>query len=109
MNSTAIKEITGNAPNGKEGFWKQHAVLHKESGLSRAEYCRKNHLSYDCFGYWLCKWRKVTPKLVPINLKSAPPPAAIPEPLLCTLAFKSGRVLKIHDKNIIPLILSTLD
>jgi hypothetical protein len=107
MNSAANQETNVKVSSGKEDFWKQHAVLQKGSGLSRAEYCRKNQLNYACFRYWLCKWRKISPKLISVTLTSAA--AVTTEPLLCTLTFKRGRTLRIHDKSIIPLILSSLD
>ncbi len=107
MNSAANQDITVKVSSSKEEFWKQHAVLQKGSGLSRAEYCRKNQLDYNCLGYWLYKWKKISPKLIPVTLTSAP--TVTSEPLLCALTFKRGRVLKIHDKSIIPLILSSLD
>ncbi|NDH68534.1 MAG: hypothetical protein EBY22_11660 [Gammaproteobacteria bacterium] len=107
MNSAANQDINVKASTSKEDFWKRHTVLQKNSGLSRAEYCRKNQLNYACFGYWLCKWRRISPKLIPVTLTSSP--AVITESLLCTLTFKRGRTLTIHDKSIIPLILSSLD
>jgi len=107
MNSAANQDINVKVSSSKEDFWKQHSVLQKGSGLSRAEYCRKNKLNYNCLGYWLYKWKKISPKLIPVTLTSAS--AIISEPLLCTLTFKRGRTLKIHDKSIIPLILSSLD
>ncbi len=58
MNSAANQDINVKVSSSKEDFWKQHAVLQKGGGLSRAEYCRKNKLNYNCLGYWLYKWKK---------------------------------------------------
>ncbi len=66
MNSAANQDINVKVSSSKEDFWKQHAVLQKGSGLSRAEYCRKNKLNYNCLGYWLYKWKKISPKLIPV-------------------------------------------
>ncbi len=52
----------------KERIWKEHAQRQKESGLSRAAYCREHQLSYDQFGYWLQKWRQQTTSSQPVKL-----------------------------------------
>ena len=40
--------------------WQLHVQAMKESGLSRAAYCRKHGLSYDAFTYWCHKLSDVT-------------------------------------------------
>jgi len=35
-----------------EIFWKAHVRAHEKSGLSLAEYCRRQGLSYHAFRYW---------------------------------------------------------
>ncbi len=40
------------APNQSEDFWKKQLENLKESGLSRAQYCRENRVNYDRLGYW---------------------------------------------------------
>jgi len=35
-----------------EMFWKDHVKAYKRSGLSLAEYCRRQGLSYHAFRYW---------------------------------------------------------
>ena len=100
-----IKEINAE----KERFWKNHSKLHKESGLSRIDYCRKHQLSYDQFGYWECKWRhresqqNVSPMLLPIKINHSMPRENIQQKILCTLEFKKGYQLQIHDKSIVTL------
>jgi hypothetical protein len=32
--------------------WEAHLKAAAKSGLSRAEYCRRHHLSYHAMGYW---------------------------------------------------------
>jgi hypothetical protein len=39
----------------KPAFWKAHVKALQTSGLSRAEYCRRNGLSYDAMTYWHSK------------------------------------------------------
>lgn len=93
----------------KEQFWKDHAKLQRESGLSRVAYCRKHQLSYDQFGYWKHKWRQQAApfKLLPVNFSR--PDRASERPQLetiCTLAFKNGHELKIHDSTVLLTLLS---
>lgn len=93
----------------KEQFWKSHAKLQRESGLSRIAYCRKHQLSYDQFGYWKHKWRQqISPlKLFPVNF-SLPDNVNERRQLetICTLAFKNGHELKIHDSTALLTLLS---
>lgn len=52
-------------------IWQVHVKAMEESGLSRAEYCRRRNLSYHALGYWLRKLAKPIAKpsiLVPITL-----------------------------------------
>lgn len=99
-------------PTDKERIWKEHAQRQKDSGLSRVAYCRKHQLSYDQFGYWLQKWRQQTMssqsvKLLPIHVsKSFKMHDALQSETICTLAFKNGHVLKIHDKSVLTMLFS---
>jgi hypothetical protein len=55
-------------------YWAAHLKALEQSGLSRAEYCRRNHLSYHALTYWLRKGQTQSNHemaLVPITL---PPP-----------------------------------
>jgi len=93
----------------KEQFWKEHAKHQLESGLSIVAYCRKHQLNYDQFGYWRQKWRQQSAAvgLLPVHLNKTP--QVIPQAqsdTVCTLAFKNGHELKIHDKTVLPLLLS---
>jgi hypothetical protein len=109
---TTLKASTVKNTVEKEQFWKEHTRIQKESGLSKIAYCRQHELNYARFCYWLRKWKSTPPKLVPIKLKSDEkqfPANALTTPLLCTLALKNGNVLKIHDKEVLPLILSILN
>lgn len=47
--------------------WQQHFIAQKQSGLSRAEYCRINNLSYDNFYYHHKRYQEA--RSVPNNLK----------------------------------------
>jgi hypothetical protein len=105
MNTVQKIIPTHEADPAKEQLWKEHARRQKESGLSRIAYCRKHQLSYTKFGYWERKWRQETTgsKLVPIHLNE---PTKIVSETICTLSLKNGHELKIHDKTILPMLLS---
>jgi hypothetical protein len=94
----------------QEQFWQEQSKRQKASGLTRLAYCRKHALNYDQFGYWERKWRKKmepSAKLLPVHLNPLPKLNANPQrETLCTLAFKNGHELKIHDKTVLPLLLS---
>lgn len=93
-----------------EIFWKNHYDLLNSSGMSRVEYCRKNNLNYDRFGYWVSKWNRNKPEvannLVSIKLKSADVPVA--QSVLCTLKSKNGCLIQIHDESVFAMILEKL-
>lgn len=102
MNTVREITITRELVTEKEQIWQEHIKVQKESGLSRKAYCVKHHLNYDQFGYWVNKWRQQQPipKLLPVHLnRPAPKPVT-----LCTLVFKNGAELKVHDQSILPLL-----
>jgi len=67
----------------KVRHWQAHIKAQKQSGLSRAEYCRQHHLSYHAATYWDRRLSKSTCQettLVPVafasRIKINPAPAA---------------------------------
>lgn len=65
---------TGKTSNRR--LWQAHVHAFHRSGLSRAEYCRQNNLSYHALTYWQRKLSNPrTAKkcsLVPVSLQPAP-------------------------------------
>ncbi len=59
-------------------YWQRHIRAQQASGLSRAEYCRQQHLSYHALTYWQRKVGRTSsagPALVPVPVeKMLPPP-----------------------------------
>lgn len=54
--------------------WQAHITAQKQSGLSRAEYCRQHQLSYHAASYWYRRLSKPTNQettLVPVALASS--------------------------------------
>ncbi len=92
----------------KEQFWQEHVHLKQKSKLSRAEYCRKYDLHYGQLEYWESKLCPQKPVLLPIKLAIDNTSCCKSQTTLCTLAFKNGNVLTVHDKSIVPLLLSAL-
>lgn len=110
MNHAIQVKAVDESMTEKERFWKKHAKQQRESGLSRMVYCREHQLNYDQFGYWEQKWRrqKTASTLLPVKVThSTMADEAIPK-TVCTLLLKQGHQLKIHDKSILPILLSTL-
>ena len=55
-------------------YWQAHVTAQKQSGLSRAEYCRQHQLSYHAATYWNRKFSKSTSNettLVPVTFASS--------------------------------------
>lgn len=107
----ATTQYINNESNVKEQFWRKHIKLKSDSTLSRASYCRNNELDYDQFGYWEQKLKLASqsPELLPIKLISTKHEEISiqnPTTTLCTLVSKNGNVLTVHDKSIIPALLS---
>jgi len=52
-------------------YWQTHIRKQQESGLSKAEYCRRHNLSYYALNYWQRKLSKTSPTptaLVPVSV-----------------------------------------
>ncbi|MHC4139679.1 MAG: IS66 family insertion sequence element accessory protein TnpA [Planctomycetota bacterium] len=51
--------------------WENHLKSWKKSGISRAEYCRNNQLSYHALNYWKKKFEKSksAPRLTLVKLE----------------------------------------
>lgn len=94
-------------------FWQNHFKSLKLSGLNRKEYCVKNNLNYDQFGYFISKWAKQmsAPKidlpLIPVTIKNEASSLLVASnKLLCSVSLSNGLVLKIHDVSVLPFILN---
>jgi len=60
-----------NRKNHPQHYWQGHSKAQQESGLSRAEYCRQQNLSYHALTYWQKKLGKPSPAstaLVPVPI-----------------------------------------
>ncbi len=60
MDSIVISEVAQRDTTDREAFWQNHYELLSSSGLSRAEYCRRNNLIFVPFKYWIKKFSCTT-------------------------------------------------
>jgi hypothetical protein len=68
---------------GSQTVWQAHVHKQQKSGLSRAEYCRRQNLSYHALTYWTRKLshpRPDSPILVPVPLKNVRHRSSAAEP-----------------------------
>ena len=74
-------------------FWKAHVQAWKDSGLKRAEYCRRQRLSYDALTYWYAKTKNAdsqtaSSSIVPVlTIQPVEPPVQSPIRIRCGKQF----------------------
>jgi hypothetical protein len=115
---TVSTKIRSYVAEGKD-FWEKHLLEFRESGLKKASYCRANGITYYRFNYWEKmlsdkKSQFANPKkspernlsqLLPVEIKRD---AKVNVRGLCSLEFKNGTVLRIHDEQALGFILGRL-
>lgn len=74
----------------KQQFWKKHITAWKGSGLSQAEYCRKQDIPVKTFGYHK---RRMTSAAKPQKIIAVPATAAISP---SADKSQSGKPIKLH-------------
>ncbi|MGE0207412.1 MAG: hypothetical protein AB7R69_06205 [Candidatus Babeliales bacterium] len=111
METTLSTSIENKPVTEDINFWQHHIEALQSSGLSRAKYCKHYEVNYDRFGYWL---KRLSPSLVntliPIQLTSTSHELKTSvNDTLCTLQFKNGHCLQIHDEKMLIRILEHLN
>lgn len=109
MKEVKTKYRIAKQPHEDQAFWQQHIAAHAVSGVSKITYCYLNQVDYARFIYWSNKESldASAKPLVAIKLHSiAEEVSKVP---LCTLAFKSGACLHIHDERVLAVILDRLN
>ncbi len=87
-------------------YWESQIESQKKSQLSKSAYCRANQISYFRFNYWEKRLKKSCHPLIPIKIKSVMhSPNNKP---ICSITFKNGNDLHIHDKEALILILDRM-
>lgn len=122
METPSINKIPRVLTYEDENFWKKHVRDFPESGLTKAAYCRKNAINYALFFYWVKKISSpqkilsknipgkenknnisVTIPLLPVQLKNESD--SIKHGIHCSINFKNGSTLHIHDPQSLFIIL----
>jgi hypothetical protein len=71
-----MTNLIKNNPTIQSRKWQAHLAAQAKSGLSRAEYCRRQRISYHAFTYW---WKRLSKPsvnditLVPVTLRRPDP------------------------------------
>ena len=63
----------GSKKSTKQDYWQQHITAWKVSGLSQRQYCAREDLAVQTFGYWQRKLKKETsrPIFYPLTVPAA--------------------------------------
>ena len=67
-----MTKAPGTAQSQGRRYWQAHVTAQQESGLTRAEYCRRHDLSYHALTYWRTKLSGTSGQqgqLVPVPLE----------------------------------------
>jgi len=89
-----------------KAYWESQIESQKKSQLSKSAYCRANHISYFRFNYWEKRLKKSCHPLIPIKIK--PAINSSKNKPICSIIFKNGNDLHIHDKEALILILDRM-
>jgi len=65
----------------KQQYWGDHLHTWRKSGLTQAEYCRRNQLSTKSFTYWKSKTRRVDRSACGSPAPADPPMKFVPVPV----------------------------
>jgi len=76
--------------------WQAHVQAFRRSGLSRAEYCRRQNLSYHALTYWQRKLSGLGPG------KSVSPLVPVPVPLAGNIGHHSSQLGRAALRVILP-------
>jgi len=110
MGSTKTKPHIQKQAAEDKAFWQQHIAAQAVSEISKLAYCRANQVDYARFMYWSKNESlgSLVKPLVAIKLRSATDELSSKTPL-CTLVFKSGGCLHVHDARVLTVILDRLN
>ena len=85
-------------------YWQHHINCYEKSGLTKAEYCRKNGVNSPRFIYWSRKLRLTSNELIAVKVQDTFLSSS--NETLCTLVLKNQNLeIKIHNTDILSFIL----
>ena len=92
-------------PTEDQAYWDKHIKQFKESGANYKTYCQQEGVHYERFVYRFNKDRKASVRsLIPISVRSQSGISST----LCSIEFKSGDRMYIHDASILDKVLGSL-
>ena len=92
----------------KRGYWQGHVASWRQSGISQAEYCRRQSLSIKNFGYWKRKQSKTQYgelKFFPLVLSN---PSQLQESTTLQLTLQEKRFTIEIKEDFSPVVLKRL-
>ncbi len=102
----------------EKSYWIKHVDAYKRGNFaSKAAYCAKFGVCYHRFLYWCQKIVKELVKkgdlsrealFMPIKVVPQESPVTSPTSLLCTLEFKQGHKLIIHNESVLEKLVNLL-
>ncbi|MGJ0430036.1 IS66 family insertion sequence element accessory protein TnpA [Methylobacter sp.] len=117
MQTIPVKKYSPRYVAEDNAFWQRHITAFSVSGMKRNAYCKMHDVNYDRFCYWIKRLTDGTAKkikrrvaaslpsvpLLPVQLK----PRSVPDEVtpLCTVNFKNGSVLHIHQERALAVLL----
>ena len=112
MESITQSSNNSTQTSAMEQYWQEQIKLQHESGLSRASYCRQHNLIESRLCYWdkkLSFQNKPAAQFVAVKLSPSSLSASqIANNILCSLEFKNGHRLNIHDQAVLPILFTLL-
>lgn len=102
-----LSSSLGSRSSGRLAFWSDHVKQLEQSALSRVAYCKAQGLNYEKFGYWLKKLKRVPQKLIGVQLVENPAGSTLQ--VLCTVEFRQGISVKVHDRSVLSCIFQHLN
>src|ERR1700692_4004727 len=94
------KQFSNVSPQEQEVFYRKHIKLKAESGLPRTDYCKLHGLSYREFGHYE-RTLSLASDFLPIQLSCSEELPTKPQ-ILCSIVFKNGAELKVHNAIVLP-------
>jgi hypothetical protein len=113
MKTVISNSINATASQEDEAYWEFHIKAQREGGISRSAYCRINHVNYNRMSYWIKNNKRAhqaNAGVIPILVKpeNNDEGSVNGSRILCTLRFKTGVTILIHDKEALCLLLKEM-
>lgn len=112
MKTAVSRSVVTTPAQEDKRYWERHIKEQRVSGISRASYCRINRVNYNRFAYWIRNMKSSLPStaVIPILVKPEINDEAITNGsrILCTLKFRNGVTVSVHDREALCLLLKEM-